>query len=84
MKYHTIWLAGWALALAASGGAAQEEQSNEELARELANPNTTLGTLNFNFDYTSYKGELPGADGQESYRVSFQPVLPYPLAPGNR
>jgi hypothetical protein len=82
MKYQATWAAGWALALAARGVPAQDEQSNEELARELANPNTTLGTLNVNFDYTSYKGDLPGADSQEAYRVSFQPVLPYPLGEG--
>ncbi|RLQ20523.1 hypothetical protein DWB85_17005 [Seongchinamella sediminis] len=82
MKRHTSLLAGLAFALTGSGLSAQEEQSNEEIARELANPNTTLGTLNFNLDYTSYKGDLPGADGQEAYRVSFQPVLPYPLAEG--
>jgi hypothetical protein len=27
----------------------------------------------------SYKGDLPGASSQESWRVSFQPVLPYAL-----
>ncbi|PLW69886.1 hypothetical protein [Pseudohalioglobus lutimaris] len=79
MKKYTMLLAGLTVALAGTGLSAQEEQSNEEIARELANPNTTLGTLNFNLDYTSYKGDLPGADGQDAYRVSFQPVLPYPL-----
>ena len=75
MKKHTSLLAGLAFALTGSGLSAQEQQSNEELARELANPDTTLGTLNVNFDYTSYKGDLPGADSQEAYRVSFQPAL---------
>jgi hypothetical protein len=82
MKKHTSLLAGLVIALAGTALSAQEQQSNEELARELANPNTTLGTLNVNFDYTSYKGDLPGADSQEAYRVSFQPVLPYPLGEG--
>ena len=56
-----------------------QDQSNEELAKELANPNTTLGTLNFNVDYVSYKGSLPGASSQDAWRLSFQPVLPYAL-----
>ena len=42
----------------------------------------TLGSLNFPIDYTSYKGDLPGADSQESWRVTFQPILPYPLGQG--
>ena len=52
------------------------------VAAELANPNTVLGQMNFPIDYVSYKGDLPGADNEESWRFSFQPVLPYPLAEG--
>jgi hypothetical protein len=57
----------------------ESEPSLDEIAKELANPNTTLGTLNVPIDYVSYKGDLPGASSQESWRVSFQPVLPYAL-----
>jgi len=57
----------------------ESEPSLDEIAKELANPNTTLGTLNVPIDYVSYKGDLPGASSQESWRVSFQPILPYPL-----
>jgi hypothetical protein len=53
--------------------------SNEEIAKALADPNTTLGSLNFNVDYVSYKGDLPGASSTESWRIGFQPVLPYAL-----
>ena len=53
--------------------------SNAEIARELSNPNTTLGSLNFPIDYVSYKGDAPGASSQESWRVGFQPILPYQL-----
>ncbi len=52
----------------------------DEIARELANPNTVLGSLNFNFDYFTYKGDLPGASDQSATRVTFQPVLPYPIS----
>jgi hypothetical protein len=58
----------------------KEEASAEELAKELSNPNTVLGTLNFNFDYMHYQGELPGAESQNSFAMSFQPSLPIPLS----
>ena len=50
-----------------------------EIAEELANPNTVLGTMNFNFDYVNYQGDLPDAGGQNSFVIGFQPVLPIPL-----
>jgi len=59
-----------------------EEKSNAEIAHELANPNSSLGSLNLPIDYISYKGDLPGADSQDSWKATFQPVLPYPLAEG--
>ena len=31
-----------------------DEKSASEIAKELAHPNTTLGTMNFNFDYINY------------------------------
>lgn len=82
MKKQVLTLAASALALTAAGAAAVEGKSNMEIAKELANPNNTLGTMTFNNDYISYEGDLPGADDQESYKISFQPVLPYPLAEG--
>jgi len=62
------------------GGAAAA--SAEEIAKELSNPNTTLGTLNTNFDFTSYDGTLNDASSQSATTVSFQPALPYPIAKG--
>jgi hypothetical protein len=50
-----------------------------DIAKELANPNTVRGTLNFNFDYMHYNGTLPGAGSQNSFSMSFQPSLPVPL-----
>lgn len=72
------------LAVASCALQASEEPSaygpnNAELAKALADPNTTLGTLNFNVDYVSYKRDLPGASSQNAWRVGFQPVLPYAL-----
>ncbi len=57
-------------------------RSAEEIAAELANPNTVLGTMNFNFDATWYDGDLPGAGDQSGTSLSFQPVLPYPIKSG--
>lgn len=57
-------------------------KSAEEVAQELANPNTALGFLSFNLDYLTYQGDLPDADDQDAWRLSFQPSLPYPLGKG--
>ena len=68
-----------------SENAQTEEHSSKsaaDIAAELANPNTSLGSLNFNFDYVSYTGDLPGASDQSATRMTFQPVLPYPLGNG--
>jgi hypothetical protein len=57
-----------------------DEKSASEIAKELAHPNTTLGTMNFNFDYINYQGDLPDAGSQNSFTMGFQPVLPVPLS----
>lgn len=54
--------------------------SAEEIAAELSNPNSAMGTMNLNFDYVAYKGDLPGSGDQVAYRMTFQPGLPYPLS----
>ncbi len=54
--------------------------SAEEIAAELSNPNSTLGTMNLNFDYVAFDGDLPRSDNQAAYRMTFQPGLPYPLS----
>lgn len=53
--------------------------SAAEIAAELANPNTTMGTMNFFYDYTQYQGAISGSDSSNSSRLTFQPALPYPL-----
>jgi len=57
-------------------------KSADEVAHELANPNTSLGFLAFPFDYIHYDGDLPGAGSQDGWKISFQPSLPYPIAEG--
>ena len=73
-------LAGMAIPLL---GAAAEEghhgKSADEIAKELANPNSSLASLTFKNQYRWYKGDLPEADDQENYTLLFQPVFPFPL-----
>lgn len=54
----------------------------EEAAKELANPNTPLASLNFKNQFRWFDGDLPNADGQSSYTMLFQPSLPFPLDNG--
>ena len=58
------------------------QKSAEEVAQELANPNTALGQLAFPIDTIWYDGELPGASDEWGFRVNFQPSLPVPIGPG--
>ena len=71
-----------ALAGAPAAAAQQETQSAQEVAAKLANPNSPLGFLTFPIDYVNYGGTLPDAGGQHAFKVSAQPVLPYPLGAG--
>ncbi len=54
--------------------------SAAEVAAALSNPNTTLGTMNFQFDYIEYDDDIPGAGNPDAQRMVFQPSLPYPLS----
>ena len=60
---------------------AHEGTSADEVAKELANPNTSLASLTFRNQFRWYTGDLPNADDQDSYTLLFQPVFPFPLAP---
>jgi hypothetical protein len=54
-------------------------KSAEDVARELANPNSSLATLTLKNQYRWYTGDLPGADDQDNYTMVFQPVFPLSL-----
>jgi len=54
--------------------------SAAEIAAALSDPNTTLGTMNFQFDHVAYQGDIPGSGRAEARRMVFQPSLPYPLS----
>ena len=53
--------------------------SAAEIAAALSDPNTNLGSMNFQFDYIEYEGDIPGSGDASATRVLFQPSLPYSL-----
>jgi len=65
--------------LAAAGN---DKPTNDEIAKELANPNTVLTSLKLQIQYFSFDGDLPRADDQDMVKLFFQPTLPFPLANG--
>lgn len=62
---------------------AQVGPNIDELARELSNPGAANATMNFKFEYRTFRGDLPGAVNQNNLTVTFQPVLPFVLPNGN-
>ena len=66
----------------ADDGGGLGSPSAAEIAAALSDPNTTLGTMNFQFDYVAYQGDIPGSGGAEAQRMVFQPSLPYPIGEG--
>ena len=54
--------------------------SAAEVAAALSNPNTNMGSMNFQFDYISYDGDIPGANDAEAWRMLWQPSLPYSIS----
>ncbi len=71
------------LALSISMGALAQDKTADEIAKELANPNTPLATLNFKFQFREFEGALPGANDQSGTTILFQPSLPFPLENGD-
>ena len=81
------WVPVIALALGLVPGAvfAQHEgKSSDEVAKELSNPAGALSSLFTSLEYTTYKGDLPDADDQDSWTFTFQPVLPFPVGDKGR
>jgi len=64
--------------------AQEAERSANEIAAELANPNTPLASLNFKFQHRTFEGDLPDADRQSGTTILFQPSLPFPLDNGDK
>ncbi|HEY5738682.1 MAG TPA: hypothetical protein VIW27_03095 [Gammaproteobacteria bacterium] len=64
--------------------AQEQERSADEIAAELANPNTPVASLNFKTQYRTFDGDLPDADRQSGTTILFQPSLPFPLDNGDQ
>ncbi len=60
-----------------------QEKTADEIAKELANPNTPLATLNFKLQFRGFEGSLPDANNQSGTTILFQPSLPFPLDNGD-
>jgi hypothetical protein len=67
-----------ASAVGAADGDTHARPNVDELARELSNPSTALASINLNFDYQRFQGDLPGAGDQDAWTMLFQPVFPFP------
>ena len=61
----------------------QQAKTAEEIAKELANPNTPLASLNFKSQFRWFEGSLPGADGQSGFTLLSQPAFPFALETGD-
>ena len=59
-----------------------DEQSLDEIAKELSNPVTALATINNDFEYRIYQGSLPAADDESAFIYTFRPSIPIPLSNG--
>ena len=63
---------------------ARSAPSAEEIAKELANPNTPLASLNFKNQFRWFEGDLPGADDEFGFTLLAQPVFPFALENGDK
>lgn len=81
LKRGAVALLALLLTAAAHG---EEERSEDDLAKELSNPAGSLASLNFNLQYTTFDGNLPGAGGQDAWSGIFQPTLPFPVGDKGR
>ncbi len=64
----------------ASAQEAHEGMSANEVAKELANPTSSLASLTFKNQLRLYQGDLPGANSEANYTNLFQPVFPFTLS----
>jgi hypothetical protein len=64
---------------AADANTEETVHSADDVARELANPNSSLATLTFKNQYRWYTGDLPDTDDQVNFTMVFQPVFPLAL-----
>jgi hypothetical protein len=71
------------LVMMASTAATAQEQTADEIARELANPVGSLASLSFQGNYAQWAGSATGSEDQHTSSFLFLPTLPFSLAGGN-
>jgi hypothetical protein len=70
------------LTLVCFQGAYADDRTADEIAKDLSNPATPTSSLGNNFEYKAFKGDLPGAEDQESWSYTFQPSFPFSVGEG--
>jgi hypothetical protein len=53
------------------------QKSVDEIAREMTNPLAVFTYLDWNIEYRTYQGSLPGTGDQSSWAHIFRPVIPF-------
>jgi hypothetical protein len=80
-----LWVPAFCVADSAmddSGDVERRPIPAETIALELANPVTLLASFGIDYEYRTYQGDLPGADGLDSQRMVFSPSWPIRLRNG--
>jgi hypothetical protein len=62
----------------------EAKPSMDEIAKELANPNTSVASLTFKTQFRTFEGDLGDADEQSSTTLLFQPALPFKRDDGSK
>ncbi len=60
-----------------------ERKDVEEVAQNLAKPNTPYASLSFHYEQTRYSGDIKNAESQKSHSLIFQPTVPFNLDNGD-
>ncbi|MEM9058913.1 MAG: hypothetical protein AAGD13_00495 [Pseudomonadota bacterium] len=84
MTSRTFSMLALAASLALAAAPAAAEQDANALANELSNPATSLASLGLKIEHRRYDGNLPGAEDQNGFTFTFQPVLPFILDSGDK
>ena len=72
-------LAADATTTSSSGSTEKKAMSADDVAKNLANPNSDLAQLKFQNRWYSYDGSLPKADNESNYTLLFQPIFPFSI-----
>ena len=70
------------ISMSVTSAAENDKPTKDEIAKELANPNTALTSLKLQTQYFSFDGDLPRADDQDMLKLFLQPTLPFPFDNG--